>query len=296
MDFVFKRETVKKKDFYSRLKQILLDSGWQNISSRPSSDFDIFYSEGEEGNMGLYFQMKDFDTNANAGFANSTRGELYIKTLKGYTPSTTVGGAGTFERNDAWRTVRVTTNLHLESDLTFYYHCNKNRLILYMYFPASYPSNASSSFFTVGMQARVFGKKLPKHELLLACTDFSTNANYSAYIVDQVDMPKNTSYPIRIYDAFDTYETQARGITLNGTLLFSEVSYGSTDEGVRGILDGVYTLKDIYSAWWSSNFWLDNLKSGDQFINDGKKYMIIRVASNVQYSSFKTPYLAFRIE
>lgn len=296
MDFVFTRETIKKKDFYERLKQILLDSGWQNISSRPSVDLEVFYSEGEEGNRGLYFQMKDYDTNTNVRFSNSTHGSLYIKPTKGYTPSATVGAAGTFERNDSWRIVRLTGNLQIESELTFYYHCNKDRLILYMYFPASFPASPYSSFFTIGVPTRVSGKKLPKHDLLLACSDFQANISTSAYIVDQVDMPRTTTYAIRTYDAFDTYETQARGISLNGTVFFSEVSYGSVEEGVRGVMDGVYTLKDGYSSWYSDNFWLNNLKSGDQFINDGKKYMIVRTNPYIQYSSFKTPYLAFRIE
>lgn len=296
MDFVLTREIIKKKDFYERLKQILLDSGWQNISSRPSTDFDVFYSEGEEGTKGLYFQMKEYDTNTTTKFSNSTRGEIYIKPTKGYAPSATIGGAGTFERNDAFRIVKLTGTLQIESELTFYYHCNKDRLILYMYFPTSYPSSPHSSFFTVGVPTRVLGRKLPKHDLLLASSDFQSNISNSLFVVDQVDMPRTATYPIRTYDAFDTYEPNTKGITLKGVLLFSEVSYGSTDEGTRGILDGVYTLKEPSIAWDSNNFWLDNFKTGDQFINDGKKYLIVKTNEYIQYSSFKTPFLAFRIE
>ena len=296
-DFVFKKETIAKSNFYTRIKEILVEAGWQSIASRPTTEFDVFYSEGEEGNRGLYFQMKEYDYNSTSNpFSASVNGVISFRLVKGYTPSATVGSAGTFERTDTWRGANLTSNMHQNSPITFYHHCNLNRLIVFVENSPSVYNGVNSSYFTIGVPDTTFGKRLPKHDLIFATSQFSqtgSNGSPSVFVTDQVDNPKASSYKLDALDSFAS--TDAKSLSISNKLFFSEVAYGGSSEGVRGILDGVYLLKDNTNN--ATYFWLSVIKQGDEFIDgDGKRYRILSVYNAVNYSSFSTKFIAFRVE
>ena len=295
-DFIFKREVIRKGSFYARIKEILIEAGWQNISSRPATDFDVFYSEGEDGNRGLYFNMKEYGNNATSAFSNSTTGTIYFRLIKGYTPSQTVGSAGTFDRTDSWKGANVfNTTYQVEQQMIFHYHCNKNRLIVFSEVPASHPSTNYSSYFSIGVPDRTFGTKSPKHDLILSTSYYDSSLS-GVYVTDQVDAPRNASYSMTTLDTISQLpSSDGRSISINGTLFFSEIAYGNNSEGIRGILDGVYALKETNNASVNNYFWLATFKQGDEFIDeDGKRYRIL-TGYNGSYNSLPTRYFAFRV-
>lgn len=296
-DFIFKKETMLKSAFYTRIKEILIGAGWQNISSRPSTDLDVFYSEGEDGNRGLYFNMKEFAGNVNVTLSNSTQGYLYFRLIKGYTPSQTIGSAGTFERStgEPWKAIMIGATV-AQTPITVYYHCNRNRLIAFVEPPSSLFNNSNPAiYFSIGVPDRTFGIKAPKQDLILSGSFFGENAANNVYVTDQADNPRTYSYTMSTFDAFSSLPAEGKSLLINKTLFFGETAYGNTTEGVRGILDGVYVVKEPNS--YNTSFWLSQFKHGDEFIDEeGKRYKIFLSTSNAAYySSLSSKYFAFRI-
>ena len=294
-DFIFTKEVMLKSAFYTRIKEILIAAGWQSISSRPSSDLDVFYSEGEDGNRGLYFNMKEYGSTVSSTLSNSNQGYLFFRLIKGYTPSQTVGQAGTFDRNESWRGINI-GSMVAQTPLTVYYHCNRNRLIVVVDPPSSLFTNSNPAIcFLIGVPDRTFGIKAPKQDLVLAGTFFDGSTSGNIYVTDQADNPRNSSYAVPTHDAFSSFPSEGRSMVINKTFFFGEIAYGNTTEGIRGILDGIYLVKEPISH--AGSFWLAQFKHGDEFIDDeGKRYKIFLSTSNVgYYSSFSSKYFAIRI-
>ncbi len=287
-DFIFTQETIQKKNLYAKIKEILINSGWQNISSRPSTDFDVFYSPGEDGKKELYFQMKEFDT-ANQNLSTTNYRNLMFRLIKSYTPSSNTGQAGVFERNPSWANVYISTNNNVspEAELWIRYHCNLNRLIMIIQFPPSISYLSEDTFFMIGCSDRVLGRVYPNKECMIASSYNTFNSyNYSVQITSQPDGTDNAPYLLATFHNAST--AGQKTLTNDNKILFSEIAYGSANEGIRGFIDGIYSLRDSSSV--------PTLMRNDEFVDEeGKRYRIFD-APFTRYSSTNSPFYAYRVE
>lgn len=294
-DFIFSSEIIKKKNLYIRIKEILTEAGWQNISSKPSTDFDVFYSDGEGGGKEMYLNIKEFSDVVSRGISNSNFTEIGFRIPRQYTPSANIGDAGTFVRPDTWKNMRfsLSNNISMEADIIINYHCNLNRLVLTVEYPPSISHLSRSSCIMIGCSDRLFGKVKPKQECAVFSTYHPISTAGVGFIADVPDNPANSSPYVYTYDA-----SRIRSITLQGKILFSQLVYGSDADGIRGIIDGIYTLNDVVPNPASANYdTLNHFKNGDEFIDkDGKRYRILEIFNYNNYSSFPTNKIAFRIE
>lgn len=239
-NFIFTFEKVTKNNLYTRMKQIMTTAGWQNISSKPSIDYDVMYSTGEAGDKKMVVQMKEFDsTSTTAAISNSTDRRMDLRLPVSYEPGV-AGTAGVFGRpGTGWRQHLVLhTEAAKESELYIYYHCNKNRLVLVIECPPSHvPYNANkSTILFMGSSDRTVGLEYESSAPIIATTLGESGA---VYATDNPADIKTNSYNLSIYK-----ELAPKSVSLNGTIFMTDIAYGSTTEGIRGYIDGIYDLKD----------------------------------------------------
>ena len=268
-DFVFISETVQKGNLYNRIKEILIENGWRNISSRPSSDGDVFFSEGEDGKRKMTFRMKDYlgsltTGNAASGMSNSVNSNIDFYLVKSYTPGTP-GNAGVFERAGVnVMDIRISNaNLALNATMTIYYHCNKNRLVMVMEYPPRQKST-SGAFFFIGMSDRLIGRELADTAPILSANYIRGSSG--VWATHQADSTRVAPYELTPYTSLVDSATFP-GLSLNGEAFFSDIVYGSTVEGIRGVIDGIYVLPANIPA-----------QNGDIITDEeGKEYRFIKL-------------------
>lgn len=284
-DFIFTTEQVTKKNFYTRLKQIMIAASWQNISSKPSTDYDVMYSTGEAGDKKMIINLKEFDSTATySAISNSTQRGIDIRWATGYTPGLG-GAAGVFTRASGWYLHHIAYQpFSLDSEFTIHYHCNKNRMIIFNEYPSHNSSNYNfGSFIFIGMSDRRIAKEYETTPLLVASSAlYSTNMR----ITDQPD--NNRSDP---YSQIRYFNEAPRATSVNGTVFMSEIAYGHTDEGIRGFLDGIYAVRSDVPA-----------VSGDILVDSNlREYRLLQMdLLNSSYTSplnkTATHFVAFRVK
>lgn len=283
--YLFQKAEMKKKKFYSWLKQTLEDAGWENVSSRPSTDFDVFHSKGESGEDELFFQMKEY-AGASSTSTLSASGERFfdVKLLMNYTPGEP-GSAGILERsNETFRRLQISiATISTESDMTVHYHVNKNRIIVMTEFPVGL--NSDSVLFMIGKPDEHLSKNYSDGSMMIFTT---TSYNGIAIAVDEADSTRRGSY------ALVTLENlPARAKNNAGINFISELAVGSNSEGVKALVDGVYVMPSEYD-------YNTNANRGDVFFDEeGDKYQLFYLATRTgsAYSYYvPTRYMALLVE
>lgn len=282
-NFIFTTEKVTKQNWFARIKQIMINAGWQNISSKPSVDYNVMFSTGESGDKSMVFQMKEFDGSSSAnGVSNSTSRGVDLRLPKSYIPGV-AGAAGTFERpSESWSLWLMAKNVGIEvrTELTIHYHCNKNRLVLFTEYP-SVVLDSKASFFFVGVSDRSGKAESNSSGPVIVATNFySING---ALATDNLAGTKTTAFVNPFLS-----NLSPNGANAAGKLFMTEVAYGHTEDGVRGYIDGVYMLEKANTT----------VISGDKLVDDqGREYRVIEVDTTLTSynTSFKSPLLAFRV-
>ena len=281
---IFKKVTLKKKNFYTWLKEILTEAGWENISSKPSTDFDVFYSKGESGKDELYFQMKEYPGNTtNESLSASNERFLEIKLLKGYIPGEP-GISGKWNRpNESFRRILIANTLiNTESDMFVYYNVNKNRVVIMLEYPIGL--TAESSLFMIGKSDKQVSKVYADGAMMYFAT---TSVSGTMVVVDEADSTLTAS------NAVNTYENLTPKFrNTNRKVFFSELVAGSAREGFRGSIDGVY-VGSVQSGISGPAL------KGDLLVDkEGNTYRIFYLDTRLSYYDYYTPtrYMALMIE
>ncbi|WP_342498302.1 hypothetical protein [Bacillus sp. FSL M8-0350] len=280
---VFKKETIKKKNLYNRIISLLIGAGWTNVTSNPSTDFDVMYSTGESGKESIYFNIRPFGSavtspSASTNFSSTDYAYFSFRLCKEYTPSTTPMSPGTFKRNEAWNIVFITTaaTLNPETDLTLYYSVNRDRIIFAVAPPIILRSNASICYFG---KPTIYGKTAKNVNCLYA-TSANPLTTGKALIDDQADYPQAASYLTSTFMSDNL-------TNIFGTMFISPIAFGDSLEGVRGYLDGLYAIKDT------------GLLDGDVYIDSitKKKYRVFNTYYTTnRTTSFPSNYIGIEVE
>lgn len=280
-DTIFNKITVLKKDLYSKLKQIMLESGWQNISSRPSTDYDVMFSNGENGKKEIYFQIRDIasTTAGSSTTFSNTNSRFFSMRLSGrYLPGSS-GVAGTFSKNsDTWKAVAITYQSEIlpNQPIELYYSCNKDRLIFLTDYSLSLTLPSTLNYIGVPVTFA------DEHEWSSCVFASSIGSGRRLYVTDI----KN-DYSVTAPITYLTYLGLGSKNKIGEKILMSNVIYGSTSEGLKGTIPEVFSFGST-----------DGLVNGDLIRDEEKVYKIFETTPGTStiYSSFISKFIAIRVQ
>ncbi|MCY7542543.1 hypothetical protein P9173_09090 [Bacillus safensis] len=281
-DTIFNKITVLKKDLYSKLKQIMLESGWQNISSRPSTDYDVMFSNGEDGKKEIYFQMRDIASTiagSSSIFSNSSSRFFSIRLSGKYLPGSS-GVSGTFSKNsDTWKAVVITyqSEVFPNQPIEIYYSCNKDRLIFLTDYSLSLALPSTLNYIGVPV---TFADEHEWSSCVFASS--SIGSGRRLYVTD-IKNDYTATVPITCL----TYLGLGSKNKIGENIIMSNVIYGSTSEGLKGAIPEVFSFGST-----------DGLIHGDLVRDGDKVYKVFETTpgASTVYSSFISKFIAIRIQ
>jgi hypothetical protein len=284
---IFTTETVLKSNLYNRIKELLILGGWQNVSSKPATDYDVFYSTGIAGDKNLYFQMND--TN---GLATGAVAYFNVRLIGNYIPGA-AGVAGVFDSartSESWINVHpiyatVSSTNPITTPLKLTYSVNKDRLVFFCETPLAMPITANMTY----IGAMSMYESAPNSRSIVIAQGCGTNSYFTTGIRG------SSSYSdSQISYALTPYKIASPGEYNNEDVrMISEIGVGSALEGLRGKLEGLYVL--------TVNTTNSRTITGDILTDGTNKYKVFTVGNNGTASSvglfpFATNYYAVRIE
>lgn len=286
-EFIFTPATMKKRDFYTWLKNTMIQAGWENISSRPATDNDVMYSKGESGEENLYIRMKEYySTSSNATLSNAVDVYLSVYPIRSYIPgnsgSAGVGNPPFTTSSFHWGRI-ARSNTHLDTEMTVYYHCNKDRIVFVVEW-SSY-TELDANFFLLGKPTKVFAKK-PMTSLSAALCGYGYSTLNSVSDVADIN-PSNSAFSVTL-----TYLNTPLSINLSGNFIASEIGVVQKDDGLHSTLDG------IYAVGGDNKIQYPKAMTGHELIDeDGRVYRLSSMTSaHGNYNSVPFPFIAFRIK
>lgn len=274
-DPIFQQATVTKGNFYSWLKSLLTSNGWTNVSSNPTTDYDVFTSAGTDGTRNLVIQMRDGDGGTTKLSATNYTA-IQMRQPKTYTPGVN-GASGTFGYSSSWGVLEVipSNTVTTSSNLTVYYNCNANRCIVVVQPPTSISNTASVLWFGLPEQGNFYMQEPNSVGLVLANNNHSGIINGGGYVwasdnpVEYVPATGNSTPSVYT-------QLAPRNPNSAGNFLLSDIFYGDATVGLRGKLSGVYMLPNQ----GVSN--LDTLTLGSSVYT----VFILHTGSNGSYSGY----------
>ncbi|AEO93631.1 virion structural protein [Bacillus phage G] len=288
-DFIFTPVKLLKKDFYTWLKQTLIDNGWQNISSRPATENDIFYSKGESNNENIFFRMKEY-YGAQTTTTISASIDIYLPVapLRSYTPGIN-GAAGVMVPNVAaanfYNNRIAAGGISINTEMTIYYHCNKDRIVFIVEWP-SY-SELHSTFHLFGKTFRPIAKKpMTTQTVVLSGYSYGTVGPYIASIAD-INMSTTA-----IQKGDFNYFSNLKPKNPSGKYFMSELCITNDTDGFHSMVDGIYAINNDTTAEYNI------VLKGDELVdNQGRVYRITSIVrSHTNYPAVPFPLIAFRIQ
>lgn len=229
---IFTKDTVTKAQLYTKIKTLLTATGWQNVSSKPVTDFDVLTSAGETGDKQLVLQLSDIYNGNSLG--STTSQYLMIRTPYSYIPGT-AGAAGTFGRPaDTWMNLQVfDTAVGPDIQCDLYYHVNKNRIIFAVEPPRT--SGISPQVVYMGLSDESYINEIKSDGVMVASTRFP--ASKVVWMTSKPKEKTNDGYYL------STYELPVfREDTGDNTRVLFKMIVGNASEGVRCALDNVFCI------------------------------------------------------
>ncbi len=269
--FEYKKVTLPKSQVYTKMKEILVDAGWYEISSKPATEGFIFYSKGESGDKDIYFQIRDFYQNGTANiFSSTTSTYLEFRILLDYVPNTTSGLLGTLTpaistyNNVLVRTSTKETSIPISAKYELYYLVNKDRVI----FVIRTPFINESCFVMIGRPSPHYSLQTEKIGNVIVASMSHTSHLDPAVYLGEVNTTKSTAARLTVWN-----NTIPRSF-MKRSIYMSEVAYGTNTEGLKGYLDGIYTLNNDADKY-------KHVNDGDIIVDEyGNEFTIFSTAGS----------------
>lgn len=231
------------------INEKLLAEGFTQISSDLTTDGYVFKSMGTSGNDEWYFRVKEEVNN-----------HLTVGVFEKYTPKDTPG-SGTFSAagdSGAYLTWHKTLNMD-RYDVDYIMNVTKDRVIIHVQGMKA-ESNSCSSLVYAGLPKRYDpSDKAPNCALLAASTRAAGTVRPRIMRGRMLDInPTNYTWE---------YYPFARSYGYGKQLFFSPIVLGTTAEGPRGELDGLYFMENIDQTY--------EILHKDTFQRNGKTYMVL---------------------
>jgi hypothetical protein len=281
-DYVFTSGTCLKNEVYDVIINKLLAAGWENVSSNPTTDFDVLTSPGNAGDKALVLNLRPLPAAGtvanNIKTSNFCQASFRLQTS--YTPGTT-GVAGTFGRpTQTWTDLYicpVAASGQLPADTTVKYkvYADASKIIMAIEFPSA--TSLNPILFYLGAPDSVFVAESGSSSTVFASTSMATTAG-NLLICNTSDGIGSVAAP---YAMVVTGFSILKNPNNEGIYFQSGMYYQSATEGIRGMLDGILCLPNMA------------VQTGNTITMDGKTYyqLVCQVQGN---NSFPYPVMLVR--
>ncbi|MGP1408594.1 hypothetical protein [Selenomonas sp.] len=275
-EYIFSKGTCKKKEIYSLIIDKLKEKGWKDISSKPETDYVVLHSKGVTGDRDLILNLRDrADSNPSEAYSVVTTdySTMSYRLQSWYMPGGS-GESGTFAKPARvwrpWHIYGTGQAFSKETTLDYYVYVDAGKIILALEYPQS-NSIADPVVFYLGEPDTRFLTESQSRGVLFA----ASNTNQGVCITDCPDDLgiKDDVYFLPTYALLATVDPN-----IAKKYMVSPIYYGSDEEGFRGKLDGVKTVKYIGSA-------PTNLLQGDTLVTEHAKYHCV-----LPYKLFNVPF------
>jgi hypothetical protein len=282
-DYIFTSGTCNKNQVYQLIIDSLVNAGWTDISSNPTTDFVVLKSTGNTEDKNLILNIRP----TNAAAANSVVTTDYCvmsyRLQDTYTPGTS-GAAGTFGRPSlAWTALylvpvtAITVALGGDTQIKYKVYADASKLILVLEYPNS--TGYQPVVIYLGQPDSIYVPESGSRGTLVAISTTSVAAS-SLQICNTSDGVASVTTPYSL----TTYALLPPGDPNNANKrMISPIYYGNASEGFRGQLDGV---KCIYYS---------NILTGDTITDDDGNVYYVVVAAAQGSTSFPSRALLVRI-
>ena len=280
-DVIFKTEQVTKKTWYNRIIQLMIEAGWQNLSSR-QADNQVMFSTGESGNDNLLIQLRASDSATvehenGIPYLHRTQAYISFRLLESYTPGGSSGSAGVFKTKYTFYTsLLMPYSFDLKQPFTLHYSCNKNRCIFISEFPPNIIDGGhdANTIMFIGKSDRTL-----RYDSIETGAIFASNVNNAPpYGIFQYSTPEQSmgTNPLQVFHSFPTSMTAN---SPNGKVFVEEIPFGSDRDGIGGYFDGFYLTPRSFSCV-TGDTGMDENGAEYRFIN------IRRRTTTAHYSMF----------
>lgn len=253
-----------KFELYDRIRSILINAGWNNISSH-ANDSDVMYSKGEDGTRDLVFQIRPSNVTGSNSVITTDNCVASVRLVGGYTPAST-NAVGVFERPaEVWRAFPIATTTALSTQtvidrntpVTYRFNANKNRLIICIEYP--HAINVAPVTLYIGLPDEVYCSE-PKSRGLLFLSSCIAVSSSSVLVTDNAgELASSTTSVTRS----TLCQLSPRNPNSGGTYTLSEIFYGDASEGTRGKLAGLLALPT------------QNIQNGDIIVQGSQEYYVV---------------------
>jgi hypothetical protein len=237
MSSLFTVETVLKGNLYQRIKDALVSAGWVYLSSKPSTDFDVFHSKGVDNNKELYIQLQDTGNTAGTNAIH-----IGFRFINSYVPGES-GVAGTFDTSRAansWILLHMFPGGTISTDtpITFSYTCNADRILFVVEPPLAAANSISGNFMYIGA-LKSDTLDLNNRGLVVSPAIYVSAFGLVGSILINSAPYSDTVAPYKI----EPYRvTTLSDYNNDDKRIISEIYAGNTVDGFRGKLDGIYSI------------------------------------------------------
>lgn len=280
-DYIFTSGTAAKSGMYQKILDLFLAAGWTNISSNPATDYDVLRSTGEAGDKQLIIQLRPLNLSGANSTITTDYSQCSYRLVESYTPGAS-GVAGTFGKAaEGWNSITLipvanTTTHSKDTLLTYWVHVNKNRMIISIESPSSVAKAPVVHY--IGIPDVTNASEPGSRGLLVGNSSLAKTAA-NLHITNAVgELPSDAASSTRtIYCQLAPKNPNSAGL-----YTFSEALYGSTAEGIRGKISGMFFLPN------------GGINQGDTITIGTKKYRVV-VAESSGNNSFPSLTFAFQI-
>ena len=282
-EYIFSKGTCKKKEIYSLIIDKLKEKGWKDISSKPETDYVVLHSKGVTGDRDLILNLRETDVSGNNSVTTTDGSSMSYRLQTAYTP----GGSsesGTFAKPArAWRPLCIYGSgqaLNKETTLDYYVYADAGKIILSLEYPKSSSIYGPVVFYFGEPDTRFLTESQSRGIL------YASSADQSGVII--TDCPddmgsKDEAYALYTYSLLPVIDPN-----LAKKYMVSPIYYGSNEEGYRGKLDGVKTVRYISSS-------PANLLHGDTLVTEHAKYHCV-IPQDARTGTFPGGAVLLRIE
>lgn len=234
----YKKVRTTKRNVFSLIKQLALETGWIELASNPKKEGMIFYSKGTDENneKEIWVQLRE-NYNASEEYFSTTSQQLFnVRTMLHYEPNITSGINGTHTpsmSNSTMQRVQIgsASNYYMPDDvIDFYYHFTLDRMIFIMTFPRT----LESVFVMAGRLSPHYALETKDIGNMSVCSN--TNGWGCAVAMGEPNSSRNNGYEL------STWTVPLPRSFMTRKTYMSEIGFGSPTEGFKGYLEGIYSL------------------------------------------------------
>ena len=282
-EYIFSKGSCKKKEIYSLIIDKLKEKGWKDISSKPETDYVVLHSKGVTGNRDLILNIRETNVSGNSPVTTTDGSSMSYRLQTSYTPGGS-GEAGTFAKpTRVWRPLYIYGSgqaLSKEMSLEYYVYVDAGKIILSLEYPQSISLNGPVVFYLGEPDTRFLTESQSRGILYASSVD-----QVGVVITDCPDDmgSKDEAYALTTYSLIPAIDPN-----LAKKYMVSPIYYGSIEEGYRGKLDGIKTVRYIGSP-------TANLLHGDTLVTEHAKYHCV-IPHDVRTAAYPGGAVLLRIE